>query len=404
MQLSGGAYQSRSVIASAQRQLNLYSEPMPQVQGEPAAWALYPTPGLRLLTTLPQGPIRGLWHATNGTLYVCAGNRIYAMSILAGVWSAMPLGTITPDLTTPVSMSDNGLTMVIVDGTPSGWMVTLATNAFALIVDPTGIFRGGNWAAYLDTFFLFNVPGTPQFVSSLSLSTTFDPLYFANKESFSDLLAAIIIVKREIWLIGTATTEVWYDAGTPDFPFGQMPGVFIDRGTIAIYSPAELDNTVLWLGQDRYGLGIVMQGANYQATRVSTYAIETEFATYPTLADAIGMTFQIGGHFFYVLTFPTAGKTWALDITTKQWCELCWLDANGAEQRHRMNCAVYANAEVIVGDWQNGNLYALDLGVFTDNGAPIKRLRCFPHLLADGRRVTHHSFIADLAAGENVGS
>lgn len=31
--LTGGAYQARSVIASAQRSVNLFSEPMPQGQG-----------------------------------------------------------------------------------------------------------------------------------------------------------------------------------------------------------------------------------------------------------------------------------------------------------------------------------------------------------------------------------
>ena len=65
LQLSGGAYQARSVIASAQRCLNLVAEPMPQIQGEPAQFAYYPTPGLTTVLTMPQNRIRGLRQCHN---------------------------------------------------------------------------------------------------------------------------------------------------------------------------------------------------------------------------------------------------------------------------------------------------------------------------------------------------
>ena len=34
--LTGGAYTARSVIAATQRSVNLFAEPMPQAEGEPA--------------------------------------------------------------------------------------------------------------------------------------------------------------------------------------------------------------------------------------------------------------------------------------------------------------------------------------------------------------------------------
>ena len=393
--LTGGAYRARSVIASAQRQLNLYAEPMPPQQGEPEQATLYPTAGLRLLTTLPQGPIRGIRQASNGMVYAVAGSGVYSF---AGGWSGSQIGTITAGRTTPVKMADNGLTLVIVDGSSNGWQVTLAGNVFSQISDPTGSFQGGTFADYLDTFLLFNVPGTPQFQSSQSLAVTFDPLYFANKESYSDLLAALVVIKREIWLIGQRTTEVWYNTGAADFPFQSMPGVFIDHGTIAPYSLAATDNAAFWVSQDRTGQGIVLQGAGYEAKRISTYAIEAEFARYPTLTDAIGMTYQYSGHSFYHLTFPTADKTWIFDINGGP-SELAWIDGNGTEHRHRANCAGLCNGVIAVGDWQNGNIYALDPAAYTDNGAPIKRLRRFPHILADGKRVFYRQFLADMETG-----
>jgi hypothetical protein len=57
----------------------------------------------------------------------------------------------------------------------------------------------------------------------------------------------------------------------------------------------------------------------------------------------------------------------------------------------------------IVGDWQNGNLYALDIDEYTDNGQPISRIRSFPHLIQDAKRLTYSSFIADIQVGTQPG-
>lgn len=407
--LAGGAYTARSVIAAAQRQVNLYSEPMPAGQGEPSNAALYPMPGTRVLTTMEQGPIRSGHLATNGNVYVCAGAGIYSLD---ANWTATPLGSITPGLTTPVSMRDNSQTLVIVDGSANGWTVDLATNAFAQIADPGGLFTGGDRVDYLDTFLLFNQPNTPRFYWSLSGNpVTFDPLAldFALKSSAPDLLVTLVVAKRQIWLLGRDTSEVFYDIGAPggasDSQFAAIPGIMIDYGCAAKYSAAEINNSVYWLARDRRGQGIVVEGAGLQTKRISTYAIEAELATYARLDDAIGFSFHIGGHLFYCLAFPHADKCWAYDVSASaaanepRWTEWVWIDSNGTEHRHRSNCAFFARGLVVVGDWQDGRLYALDSGVFTDDGAPIKRLRRFPHLLADGKRVIYRQFVADLEGG-----
>src|SRR4051812_10865928 len=236
--LTGGAYQARSIIASAQRQLNLFAEPMSKEQGEPAPMAHYPTPGLRRLVTLPDSPVRGIRQASNGTVYAVAGSGVYRLD---AVWNYRLLGRIQGGHT-PVSMVDNGISLVIVDGSSFGWSVSLSTDAFARITGE--VFRGGSSAGYLDTYLLFAAPGSPQFYASDSLALTFDPLWFADKEAAPDSLVALAVAKAEIWLLGERSTEVWYDAGAADFPFQRQQGVFIDNGCAAVASVAVLDNQV----------------------------------------------------------------------------------------------------------------------------------------------------------------
>src|SRR3954467_8193002 len=156
--LTGGAYEARSLVASAQRSCNLYAEPLPEAQGEPSRFASYPTPGLRRLSSIGAGPIRGIRQATTGGVYVVSGSEVYAVNTSS--WAGTLLGTITSGLHTPVSMVDNGLDLVIVDGTANGWTVGLAGNTFAAISDPSGMFTGADRVDYLDTYLLFNKPHT----------------------------------------------------------------------------------------------------------------------------------------------------------------------------------------------------------------------------------------------------
>jgi hypothetical protein len=414
--LLGGAYQAHSLIAAAQRSVNLFSEPVPEGQGEPGRVACYPTPGLRLLTTIGTGPIRGIRQATNGNVYVVSGSEVYSVNTTS--WTGTALGSITFGLSTPVSMADNGLDLVIVDGTSSGWTVNLAGNTFAPISDPTGFFAGGDKVEYLDTVLIFNKPGTPIFYWTKTASVDFDEFaldYETMQSIYSDILQAIGVAKREIYLLGERTTQIWYDAGSAATPsssatdqansskFAAVQSVFIDHGIAAKYSVTNYDNALFWLTRDRQGQGIVIKAADYQTKRVSTYAIEAAIAGYARIDDAIGYCYQLAGHAFYVLTFPREDKTWVYDITTELWHEWVWIDSNGEEHRHRSNCHWPIAGLNVVGDWQNGNLYALDRTMFTDNGTPIKRVRSFPHILADGRRVFYRQFLADIETG-NPGS
>jgi hypothetical protein len=263
-----------------------------------------------------------------------------------------------------------------------------------------GEFFGADKVDYIDTFMIFNEPGTVSFYSTLSNTIIpFDPLYVAGKVGNPDVLVGLIVVHREIWLFGALTTEVWSDVGAANFPFAPIPGVFIQHGCVAKYSIATWDLATFWLSQDKTGEVMVFMGMSYNAVRVSTYAIEYQISKYEVISDAIGFIYQQQGHVFYQLTFPSADKTWVFDISTKQWAEKVSIDNSGREHRHRANCHAFAYGMNLVGDWQNGNLYQFDPMNATENGLPIIRRRGFPHLESEGKRVHYSRFAADIEVG-----
>lgn len=398
-----GAYQAKSIIAEAQRCVNLYPEINPK--GAPSPVTHYQTPGLVLLATAPAAArVRGTYRATNGDLYLVSGNHCYFVD---SNFNFTDLLTLTPG-DNPVSMVDNGVTLILVDGTPNGWSIDLVTHLVTQIMDPN--FFGADRADFVDTFFLFNKPNTPIFYASGSEAVTFNALDFAAKTGWADPIQSLIVMQRQIYLIGSLTSEVWYNAGTAPFTFAEMPGTFIEHGTVAKYSITKQDLQVFFLSQDLQGNGRVYAMEGFLPKAISTPAIEFEFSTYATLSDAIGFTYQQEGHVFYVLTFPTADKTWVYDVSTSlaggysAWHERQTLDGNGVPHRVRYQCAANAYGKIIVGDRDNGNLYSLDLNAFTDNGMPIECIRSFPHMMNDLNRGLYTRFVADMECGNDDGS
>jgi hypothetical protein len=391
--LSNGAYQARSVIASAQRCINLYLEANPPTSVFP--FTHYPTPGLTLMGSVAPTSWRGTYFATNGQLYGVCGNTVYAIS---SSWTFTVLGTISSS-TGPVSMVDNTTDIILVDGVyGSGWTINLASNAFAQISQPG--FYGGNQVNYVDGYFVLNRIGTRQWYISLPNTTTFDPIDYASTTGFSDSLIGIGITRRYIYLFGKITTEVWFNQGNTTFPFGRLPGSFMQYGCAATNSIAQMDGELYWVAQSPQGQAFICKTTNFAATIISTFAINNELQGYSTLSDAIGYTYELNGHFFYVVTFPTANKTWVYDLSNQQWNEWNWVDNNGGLNRHRSNCFAFAYGKLIVGDWQNGNLYAIDQDNYTDNGQVITRIRGFYHMEDDGsNRVRYRSLILEMESG-----
>ncbi|ARU23734.1 hypothetical protein RSSE_c3353 [Ralstonia solanacearum] len=397
--LVSGAYQAKSVVAEAQRCVNLYAER--NLKESPFPYTYYPTPGLTLLATAAPNYGNGwrqLYSASNGTTYGVCGSTVYAIS---STWKLTALGDIASQ-SGQVQMVDNSTYLVIVDGSSQGWTVNLADNTFSALADSA--FLGGNRIDFVDGYLVLNKPSSNQWYVSLANQITFDATDFASKSGYSDTLVGTIVSKRYIYLLGAATSEVWFNAGGTTFPFERLPGVFMQYGCAAVGSIAQMDGNVYWLAQSKEGVAFLCRTEQFNASQISTFALDNEIAGYSTLSDAVAFTYQIEGHFFYVITFPTADKTWQYDLSTGQWNELAWIDKDGALHRHRANCYASAYGSPVVGDWQNGNLYLWDVNNYTDNGNPIPCIRSFMHSVDDNSdRLRYREFIANMEVGNGGG-
>jgi len=396
----GASYVARSVNAADNRLVNLFPEAT--ADGGKTAGFFNRTPGLKFQQTIGTGPIRALWaHQTNGSdFYVVSGTEFYKVTGLTA--TPTKLGDVTG--TGPVSIADNGTQMFLACN-PDGFIYNEVTNVFAKITDPD--FTGAVTVGYLDGYFVYNEPNSQKvWVTELLDGSSVDPLDFASAEGSPDGLVAINVDHREAWLFGTDSIEVWYDAGLADFPLTRIQGAFNEIGCVAAFSIAKLDNALFWLGTDARGQGIVYRANGYTGVRVSTHAIEYAIAQYGNLSDAVAYTYQQEGHAFYVLTFPTGDATWVYDVSTQAWHERAgWNTALGEFTRHRSNCQCNFGGNTVVGDYENGNIYTLDLEVYADNGGIQKWLRSWRALPTGAnnlKRTAQHSLQLDCESGTGL--
>jgi len=395
----GQSYVARSVNAADSRMVNLFPEATPQA-GKTAGF-LNRAPGLRLLATLGTGPIRGLWSPDPNGLYayVISGNTFYRIDTS---YNAEVYGYVSG--TGQVSMADNG-TQLFIAANPDGYIFNFTTLIFAPITDVD--FPGAVTVGYLDGYFVFNEPNSQRVWTTVLLDgSSVDPLDFASAEGSPDGLVSLIIDHREAWLFGTNSVEVWYDAANAGFPLTRIQGAYNEIGCVAAYSVAKLDNGVFWLGGDARGEGIVYRTNGYTGQRISTHAIEWQIQQYGNISDAIGYTYQQDGHAFYVLIFPSAGATWVYDVATDNWHErAAWV--NGEYTRHRSNCQMAFNHQVIVGDYNDGRVYAFDLETYSDDDQPQRWLRSWRALPQDQNtlvRTAQHSLQLDAETGVGLNS
>ena len=346
-----------------------------------------------LVTVL--GGVYGSSPATYKVTSIGVGGTVTGLSqTFAGAYTSTPIS--------PASTSTNnagtGLTLTLTTGTGTGGTGNYVVNStqtvgsetmyavqFSVLPSSDGAFAGANVVDTVDNYFVYNNPNTQLWAASNVLSPITYGLSYAAKFTGPDNLVSLIVDHGQVYLLGETTSEVWADVGTFPFPFQRIPGSSSQHGIAAKFSTARLGNSFAYLAKNTRGQSEVVMMNGYFPQRISTHAVENTLVN-KYVADAIAYTYQLEGHEVYVITFPTLDLTWAYDSTTQLWHKWLWVDTKNIYHRHRSNCATVFNDSVLVGDYENGQIYQLDPNNYTDNGDEIRRLRRAPHLVTDFQR------------------
>jgi hypothetical protein len=368
----GPAYTSISRAINCQRAVNLRLE-VDLANGK-APVSLVGLPGYHTLKSdFPAASVRGLWLAQDRGFAV-VGNKLYEF---LPNWTHVERGTLTTSVG-PVSIADNGLQMIVVDGF-GHLLLDLETNETENAIPNFPPLA--THIVNVDSTFVANEGGTQRFaISAVGDGYTWNPIDFASVEAAPDDLVAIVAFNRQLYMMGTRSMQVFWNSGDAARPFVPVDGSYVEIGCTAVYSAAFDETGVYFLGADLRGGPRIYKANGGSVAPISTPALDVELTGYE-LNDAKGYTYRMDGHTFYVLNFPTADKTWVYDATTEGWSEfLEWDSATATWERHRSNCALYAYGRQIIGDISNGKLYELNSSFYDNDGRPLRAVRASAHV------------------------
>lgn len=405
----GSGLLSNSPYISRQRRLNCFFEL--RKDGDKQHVVARGTPGMVAILELPDAPIRG-WRVVSNILYVVAGLSL--CKVLQNL-SVTIIGTFDANSTGIVSISDNGVQLLIVDGI-AGYIYTIVTGSYAQsALNAAGSFgkitdanfpNGTNSATFMDGRLIVAKANTRQFyVSEFYDGTGWTNVQslptYGTKDNSSDLLLAVSALNGVLTLYGEQSTEFWQNVGTSPLPFGRIAGATRNQGLAARYSIAFINDIQIFLGQNLYG-GYsevsLLQGFNTQ--RVSNDDIEHIIGNLSIWRDAIAFGYMVDGHKMYQITFPSAGKSLLYDITSDLWSEL--QSGVGLTGRHMANLGISFNSLNYASDSTTGIIYKMDDELFTDNGNPIKRQITTPHINHDGNRFAIDEVYLDMETGQGL--
>jgi hypothetical protein len=386
------SYEHMSPPLSGKRLVNLFAETEP-ADARTAA-ALISTPGLvATADAFGAGPVLALNSDQPGVLYAISGTRAWRLTV--------PFGgtTVIEDLGDVGTAGGDDFAYNIAP------TIAVGVNAAVFCVPPraytcshTGPMNqiGGTFPAtgarsvtYLDGYFVFTSGDfSSQFFCSLLLDPNdFDALDFAYADGVPNILRRVVTLAGQLWFIGDAAVEIWYNAGssglettpgTSFFPFRRLHGGVIPFGAASMRSVVIADNSVWWVA----ARGIVFRSKDYQAQRVSTHAIEKIIREEGTANTELALAYTQDGHTFVCWTYGP--RTLVYDCATQVWHERS--SAADASLAWRPSCVAQVGEQVLFGDSLSGRLLSPVPGLETDDGVYVQRRAVLPPLWAGTSR------------------
>lgn len=406
----GPTYLAISPVMDAERAINLYPEPgSPHSKSE---MMLVGRPGMLspAFSTLANAPVRGLF-AGDERMFAVGGSHFYevgnAGAIITdyGVMAALSTGA-------PVQIIANGTQVLVMD-----FGAGVIYNADTVGPAMTAVFNG-RALEYLDGFYVAIDTASARKISVSGYldGTSWNALDTIERTGGADRAVQLAVLNSQLWIFGQATTEIWYNAGNPLFPFARVQGATLNFGCLAPFSVVKFYNTIMWLGCDVNGALQVYMTQGTNPIRVSNPAIEQQITGVTQASPQGNMNqlvftrsygYQENGHTFYVLLMCLASwvpqSAFVYDLTTGLWHERAYTGVFPC-----CYCLVpgilFTNSPGYVGDAKSGGIYHHGQGYPSDAGTAITYTRTFPPV-ADRSHFIKYPLLeldADIAAATPV--
>lgn len=388
--ITGPTYESRSRPVSSQLTVNMYQQFTDKASDN---FVLHSFPGQVFKSEVDEQTDRNV-HRMAEVLYRVVDDSLYRVN---SIFEHFFIGKVAGG--DRCIFADDGENLVIV--ADKVYVYNSFTNVFSVnanvnLVDVLSV-------TFINNQFLYTTAKLT-FVSGVGdpFDVTGDNAVGA--ESSPDNLIRDYVFNQTIYRLGKRTVEYWYNSGVGTPPIDRMEGRMYTVGCAAIHSVNNTDNAIYWLGDDNS----IYRTSGGPPEKISDDGLSNTLEKMSKVSDAYGHTFTLQGQDFYMITFPTGGKTYVVNeaLGKQGWFNLASTNLNTAYSGTSV-INVYEKNIVI----NKGKVLELSLDEYTQDSDVMLRRRITANLdssafgLPKGKRIkmSRVKFIMEAGVGLMTG-
>lgn len=360
--VTGPTYQSRSRPLSSQRTVNFYHQ---FAEGGKDKFVLHSFPGQKSIDKSLTGIDRGM-HQMDEVLFRVVGSTLFKVQDTS---NPIAIGTVTGSIR--CIFADDGDNLVIISDRI--WVYTNSTNTFKENnnVNLVNIIS----VTFINSIFIYTSK-LFSFISQPNDPFNVDGLDAIAAESSPDKMVRDYAFDGTIYRMGTRSGEPWWFSGVGRPPIDRIDNTQFSIGLGAIFSMANTDRALYWLGDDK----AIYRVAGGEPERISDDALSNTLEGMTVTDDAIAYAFTLQGQDFYLITFPSENRTYINNesLGKNGWDEL----SSGLEGSfYSATSLVQVYDKNIIA--KGGELLELDLNTFTQDTDTMIRERITQEVNSD---------------------
>jgi hypothetical protein len=266
---------------------------------------------------------------------------------------------------TKVKFASNGDTLYMVNGTSLNKLNAGDTTITQISDGDLPEFL--NDVVILDNFIFVSELNSGRFYRSEPIVGSVDPTFETEQvytaEFAPDQIQRLLSINGSLVILGRSSSELWRNSSD---------GSAVVR-TSANSRGIEEKETLAQLGDDYIVLNSLRHVVNRNGD-ILNGAVLGQFSELSSTADAFAFIQNYKGNPHYVIVFPSADNTYAMDLKNREWIQWTeYTSGSGATPRWKAESYVHARKwnKHIIGHNSNGKLYELDDSKYVGDSSDI---------------------------------
>jgi len=338
---------------------------------------LVPYFGYKRILELEPGEARGIFVSTRlGAMVVVVGKKVFTISRFLTAREVGELDTSRGN----VSITDNINSQITIEDNNKIYVYDYANSSFSSPSVPfVPVFLD-----YQDTYTIATDNEGNWHLSDSGNSSVWPPLDLRQLQTKADTLSAAVVLNRQLWIIGTKASELWYDRPSQSttgalFPYVRDNSLSIDYGAVSTSSIATGFKKLVWLGKNEKSQNVIVYTEGGPPVELSHSGLDYLLNSLDYPESSYGFIFQQDGHIFYQLTFNKDNLTVVYDFTSGEWHRA----TDEKLDYHIARDIVFFNGKTYFISFNDSFIYELDSDITTYDGEEIPRYRILPPIKFD---------------------